>query len=246
MFLLHRKDIALDGSHPTLLTGYGGFNVSLTPAFTPQAVITAERGGVFALVNLRGGSEFGDAWHETGMLERKQNVFDDFIAAAASLIDRGYTSPARLGIIGRSNGGLLVGTAMTQRPDLFQAVICEYPLLDMIRYHRFLVARFWVPEYGSADDEAQFRALLAYSPYHNVKSGVDYPATLLITGDGDTRVAPLHARKMAALLQARSAGARPILLLYDTESGHSGGAPVGKQITDLTDALQFFFAETAR
>ena len=246
MFLVHRKDLALDGRNPTLLTGYGGFNVSLTPSFTPQAVITAERGGVFAVVNLRGGNEFGDAWHEAGMLDRKQNVFDDFIAAAEWLISHEYTSPAHLGIIGGSNGGLLAGAAMTQRPDLFQVAICEYPLLDMIRYHRFLVAPFWVPEYGSADDATQFFTLLAYSPYHNVKPGVDYPATLLITGDGDTRVAPLHARKMAAMLQARTAGKRPILLLYDTESGHSGGAPVGKQIEDLSDALQFFFAATAR
>jgi prolyl oligopeptidase len=246
MFLVHRKDLALDGKNPTLLTGYGGFNISLTPSFTPEAVITAERGGVFALVNLRGGSEFGDAWHEAGMLDRKQNVFDDFIGAAEWLVSHRYTSPAHLGIIGGSNGGLLVGAAMTQRPDLFQAVICEFPLLDMIRYHRFMVAGFWVPEYGSSEDPAQFRTLLAYSPYQNVKPGVDYPATLLITGDGDTRVAPLHARKMAALLQARTSGSRPILLLYDTKSGHSGGAPVGKQIEDLTDALQFFFARTSR
>jgi prolyl oligopeptidase len=245
MFLVHRTDIALNGENPALLTGYGGFAVSLTPGFTPEAVITAERGGVFALANLRGGGEFGEEWHRAGMLDRKQNVFDDFIAAAEWLVAQRYTNPGRLGIVGGSNGGLLVGAALTQRPDLFQAVICEYPLLDMLRYHRFLVAQFWVPEYGSADVEAQFRPLLAYSPYQNVKDGTDYPAVLFITGDGDTRVAPLHARKMTARLQAATSGARPILLLYDTKSGHSGGAPVGKQIEDLTDMLQFFFSQTS-
>ncbi len=240
MFLVHRKDLQRNGQNPVLLTGYGGFNISLTPGFSTEAVIVAEHGGVYALANLRGGGEFGEAWHQAGMLGGKQHVFDDFIGAAQYLVEQKYTNPQKLGIEGGSNGGLLVGAALTQRPDLFRAVICEYPLLDMIRYQKFLVASFWVPEYGSADNADQFPALLAYSPYQNVKQGVDYPAVLLVTGDGDTRVAPLHARKMTARLQAATSGRHPVLLLYDTRSGHSGGAPVNKQIEDMTDALLFW------
>jgi prolyl oligopeptidase len=191
--------------------------------------------------NLRGGGEFGEKWHEAGMLEKKQNVFDDFIGAAEWLIKNKYTSPQKLAIAGGSNGGLLVGAAMTQRPDLYQAVVCSYPLLDMIRYDKFLVAKFWVPEYGSAEKEDQFKYLMAYSPYQNVKQGAKYPAVLFITGDSDTRVAPLHARKMAALMQAMSGSDKPILLHYDTKAGHSGGTPVSKQIEDLTDTLSFLF-----
>ena len=238
MFVAHRKGIPLDGTHPTLLTGYGGFNLSQLPAFSARATFWIENGGVFALPNLRGGGEFGEAWHLAGMLDRKQNVFDDFIAAAEWLIAHKYTSPARLAISGGSNGGLLVGAAMTQRPDLFRAVVCSYPLLDMLRYHRFLVARYWVPEYGSADDTAQFPVLRAYSPYHHVRPGERYPAVLFITGDGDTRVAPLHARKMAALLQANGSD-RPVLLHYDTKAGHSGGLPASKVIEDLTSEMLF-------
>ncbi len=222
MFLVHRKDMKLDGSNPTLLTGYGGFNLSRTPAYSALAAVWVEKGGIFALANLRGGGEFGEEWHRAGMLEKKQNVFDDFIAAAEYLIHNKYTNPRRLAIQGRSNGGLLVGAALTQRPDLFQAVICGYPLLDMVRYHKFLIARFWVPEYGSADDPKQFPYIYAYSPYHHVKQGVHYPAVMFVTGDADTRVAPLHARKMAALLQASTASDRPILLHYDVKGGHSG------------------------
>jgi prolyl oligopeptidase len=176
MFLLHRKGLVRDGRRPVLLTGYGGFNINMTPAFSELAVVWAERGGVFALPNLRGGAEFGEAWHQAGMLDRKQNVFDDFFAAAEWLIQNGYTDPSRLAIYGTSNGGLLVGAAMTQRPELFAAVVCRYPLLDMLRYHRFLVARYWVSEYGSSDDPEQFRYLYAYSPYHRVRDGVRYPA----------------------------------------------------------------------
>jgi len=238
MFLLHRRGIKLDGSNAAFLTGYGGFNVSMTPEFSPTAVLWAEKGGVFALPNLRGGGEFGDRWHRAGMLANKQNVFDDFIAAAEWLVKEGYTRPARLAISGRSNGGLLMGAALTQRPDLFRAVICGYPLLDMVRYHTFLVARWWVPEYGSSEDPAQFKSIYAYSPYHRVKPGTRYPAVLFVTGDSDTRVAPLHARKMAALLQA-SGSERPVLLDYDTRAGHSRGMPVSRQIEDLTDQLSF-------
>jgi prolyl oligopeptidase len=175
------------------------------------------------------------------MLDRKQNVFDDFIAAAEWLIAHKYTNPSRLAISGGSNGGLLVGAALTQRPDLFRAVVCSYPLLDMLRYHRFLVASYWVPEYGSAENAAQFPVLRSYSPYHHVKPGERYPAVLFITGDGDTRVAPLHARKMAALLQASSGSDRPVLLHYDTKAGHSGGLPASKVIEDLTNEMLFLF-----
>ena len=244
MFLVHKKGLKLDGTNPTLLTGYGGFTISLTPAFAARAALWAESGGVYAVPNLRGGGEFGEAWHKAGMLSKKQNVFDDFIAAAEWLIANRYTSSQKLVISGGSNGGLLVGAALTQRPDLFSAVVCSYPLLDMVRYHRFLVAGYWVPEYGSAEDPEQFKTLYAYSPYHRVRPGVRYPAVLFITGDSDTRVAPLHARKMTARLQASTASDRPILLHYDTKAGHSGGLPVFKQIEDLTDELSFLFAET--
>jgi prolyl oligopeptidase len=241
MYVVYKKGTKLDGTNPTYLTAYGGFNSSMTPGFSTFAAYWVEQGGVYALPNLRGGGEFGEKWHEAGMLERKQNVFDDFIGAAEWLIKNRYTSPQKLAIAGGSNGGLLVGAAMTQRPELFQAVVCSYPLLDMIRYDKFLVAKFWVPEYGSAEKEDQFKYLLAYSPYQNVKQGTRYPAVLFITGDSDTRVAPLHARKMAALMQAMTGSDKPILLHYDTKAGHSGGTPVSKQIEDLTDTLSFLF-----
>jgi prolyl oligopeptidase len=243
MFLVHRKGLVLDGNNPTLLGGYGGFNISLTPQFSSRAVVWIEQGGVYAVVNLRGGGEFGEKWHEAGMLDRKQNVFDDFLGAAEWLIREKYTRPAKLSIAGRSNGGLLVGAALTQRPDLFQAVVCGYPLLDMVRYHQFLVARFWVPEYGSSEEPEQFKTLLAYSPYHHVTKGTKYPATLFITGDSDTRVDPLHARKMAALMQASTGSDRPILLKYDTKLGHTGARPVSQTIEDLTDELGFLFEQ---
>jgi prolyl oligopeptidase len=239
MFIVHSKDLQLTGANPTYLTGYGGFNASRTPGFNGTAVFTVEQGMVYAVPNLRGGGEFGEEWHRAGMFENKQNVFDDFIAAAEWLIDNGYTNSERLAIRGGSNGGLLVGAAVTQRPDLFGAVICTYPLLDMVRYHKFLVARFWVSEYGSADDPEQFEYIYKYSPYHNVKPGTEYPAILFVTGDSDTRVAPLHARKMTALMQAATGSDRPILLKYDTKSGHSGGTPVSQQIEDQTDTFAF-------
>src|SRR6516162_837214 len=239
MFLVYRKGLKLDGTTPTLLTGYGGFNISETPLFAPTAARWVEQGGVFAVPNLRGGGEFGEAWHRAGMLGQKQNVFDDFIAAAAWLIQNRYTSPAKLAIEGGSNGGLLVGAALTQRPDLFRAVACGYPLLDMLRYQKFLVARFWVSEYGSADNPEQFKYLYAYSPYHHVQPGKKYPAVILFSGDADTRVAPLHARKMTALLQASTWTDGLVLLRYETKAGHSGGLPVTKQIEEQTDVLGF-------
>jgi len=241
MFLVYKKNINLNGENPTLLTGYGGFNMSMTPYYSSVAVLWVENGGVYAVPNLRGGGEFGEEWHRAGMLEKKQNVFDDFIAAAEWLIANKYTNPSKLAISGGSNGGLLVGAAMTQRPELFQAVVCTYPLLDMVRYHQFMLGKFWVSEYGSADDPQQFKYLYAYSPYHNVKPGTAYPATLFITGDSDTRVAPLHARKMTAMLQASSTSKNPILLLYDSKLGHSGGEPLTKQIDDLTSEMSFLF-----
>jgi prolyl oligopeptidase len=215
--------------------------VSLTPHFRATAIPWVEAGGIVAIPNLRGGGEFGEEWHRAGMLAEKQNVYDDFIAAAEWLIAQNYTSRKKLAISGGSNGGLLVGAVETQRPDLFKAVVCTYPLLDMVRYHQFLLAKFWVPEYGSSEDPEQFKVLYAYSPYHNVTEGVKYPATLFITGDADTRVAPLHARKMTALLQAKTGGDAPILLLYDTKAGHSGGRPVSKVIEDETDEMSFLF-----
>jgi len=243
MFIVHAKDIKLNGSNPTLLTGYGGFNISLTPNFSVQTAAWVEKGGVCAVPNLRGGGEFGEKWHKAGMLGNKQNVFDDFIAAAEYLINNKYTSPRKLAITGGSNGGLLVGAAMTQRPELFGAVVCTYPLLDMIRYHKFLVARYWVPEYGSSDDAQQFKYLYAYSPYHQVKKVAKYSAVLFITGDADTRVAPLHARKMAALMQASTGSRKPVILRYHIKAGHSGGQPVSQQIEDLTDTLSFLFSQ---
>ncbi len=243
MFLLYKKGLKLDGSNPTLMTAYGGFDSSETLAFRDDAIVWAERGGVFAMPNLRGGGEFGESWHHAGMLEKKQNVFDDFFAAAEWLIANHYTRSERLAITGRSNGGLLMGAAMTQRPDLFGAIVCGYPLLDMVRYQKFLVARFWVPEYGSSDDPKQFPFLYAYSPYHHVVKGTKYPAVLFLTGDSDTRVAPLHARKMAAEMQAAQGGGKPILLMYDTKLGHTEGRPVSKIIEEDSDVLRFLFAQ---
>lgn len=239
MFVVHKRGITLDGTNPTLLYGYGGFNNSLTPGFSSKAILWMEMGGVYAVANLRGGGEYGEEWHQGGMLAKKQNTFDDFIAAGEWLIREKYTSPKKLAISGGSNGGLLVGAAVTQRPELFGAVVCSYPLLDMVRYHKFLVARFWIPEYGSSDDPEQFRVLKAYSPYHNVKPRTAYPGVLFITGDSDTRVDPLHARKMAALMQAATSSSAPILLKYDTQLGHTGARPVGRTIEDLADELSF-------
>jgi len=244
MFVAYAKGLLLDGSHPTLLTGYGGFDLSSTPSFNAFAAAWMASGGVYALANLRGGGEFGEEWHHAGMLEKKQNVFDDFIAAAEWLIQNKYTSREHLAIRGRSNGGLLMGAMITQRPDLFAAVSCGYPLLDMVRYHKFLVAKYWVPEYGSSESAEQFKYIYAYSPYQHVKAGTKYPAVLFISGDADTRVAPLHARKMTALMQAANASGKPILLHYDTQAGHSGGTPVGKEIENIADELGFLMWQT--
>ena len=241
MFLVYAKGLKLDGSNPVLLEGYGGFAINSTPYFNADAIVWAERGGVYALANIRGGGEFGEAWHKSGMLGKKQNVFDDFIAASEWLIQNKYTNPSKLSILGGSNGGLLVGAALTQRPELFRAVICWHPLLDMLRYDQFMEAQFWVSEYGAAKDPEQFKWLYAYSPYQHVTKGVKYPAVLFMTGDGDTRVAPLHARKMAALLQADTGSDHPILLRYELKAGHSGGRSLTQDIGDSVDELSFLF-----
>ncbi|MEE4143737.1 MAG: prolyl oligopeptidase family serine peptidase [Halieaceae bacterium] len=242
MFIVHRKGLKLDGKNPTILYGYGGFNTPLTPGFSATLFPWYEGGGVYAVANLRGGGEYGSAWHTAGMLERKQNVFDDFIAAAQWLIAQGYTNPGQLGIAGGSNGGLLTGAVAVQRPDLFAAVISAVPLLDMLRYQNFLMARYWVPEYGSAEDARQFEFLRAYSPYHNVRPGIKYPAILFTAGENDRRVHPMHARKMAALMQASSASdpqQAPILLWVDRDAGHGAGKPLDLQIRDVADQRIF-------
>src|SRR6266850_3919609 len=241
MFLVHRRDVHPSGAVPTVLNGYGGFNVSRTPQYIAGAAAWVEAGGLFALPNLRGGGEYGERWHRDGMLERKQNVFDDFHAAAETLIARGWTRPAQIGVTGGSNGGLLTGAALTQRPDLFGAVYCAVPLLDMFRYQNFLIARFWISEYGSAEDPEQYQWLRAYSPYHHVRAGVRYPAVLFTTAEGDSRVDPMHARKMAALLQAQTAEDpdATVLLRVDRDAGHGIGKPLDKQVDDLADQYSF-------
>jgi prolyl oligopeptidase len=245
MFVFYKKGLVLDGKNPAVLTGYGGFNITLTPSFMGDRYLWLEHGGVFAVANLRGGAEFGEDWHRAGMLEKKQNVFDDFTAAAEYLIAQKYTDKEHLAIRGGSNGGLLVGVALTQRPDLFRAVVCAVPLLDMLRYQHFQIAKLWIPEYGSADDPKQFDFIYAYSPYQHVKAGVEYPAVLFMTADSDTRVDPMHAKKMAALMQAEAANGQsrehPILLRIEPKAGHGVGKPITKQIEELTDVYSFLF-----
>lgn len=243
LFVVHRKDVALDGKRPTIMWGYGGFAVPQKPAFSGGLMPWIDAGGVFAIAGIRGGSERGEAWHRAGMLDKKQTVFDDFIACGEYLVKERYTAPAHLGVRGGSNGGLLTGAVLTQRPDLFGAVYVGVPLLDMLRYQHFLMARYWVPEYGDPARAADFAWLKAYSPYHRVRAGVKYPATLIETGENDTRVHPMHARKMAARLQAATAGdpaSAPILLQVDFESGHGAGKSFGMRVRDTTDTLLFF------
>ena len=240
MFLVYKRGLKLDGQNPVLLRGYGGFTLSELPRFDPEAIVWAEHGGVFADANLRGGGEFGEEWHRAGMLQNKQNVFDDFIAAAQWLVANKYTNPDKLAILGGSNGGLLVGAAMTQHPELFRAVVCWHPLLDMLRYQKFMEAQFWVSEYGSAENSDQFKYIYAYSPYQHVEEKKKYPAVLFMTGDGDTRVAPLHARKMAALMQTVATPDRPVLMRYELVAGHAGGSrSVSQTIGDDVDEFAF-------
>ncbi len=245
MFIVNKKGLKKDGHNPTLLTAYGGFNISMTPNFSRTAYLWMEHGGVYAVANLRGGAEFGEDWHRAGMLDKKQNVFDDMIAAAEHLIAEKYTDTNHLAIQGGSNGGLLMGAMITQRPDLFRAVVCQVPLLDMLRYQNFQIAKLWIPEYGSADNPEQFKWLYAYSPYHHVKEGTEYPAILFMTADTDTRVDPMHAKKMAAEMQDEAKNGasktRPILLRIESKAGHGAGKPVTKQIEEFTDVYSFLF-----
>jgi prolyl oligopeptidase len=242
MFVVCRTGLARDGRAPAILYGYGGFDIALVPAFAPQLTPWLDAGGVYAVANLRGGGEFGEAWHRAGTRERKQNVFDDFIAAAEYLGASGIADPVRIGIVGASNGGLLVAAAMVQRPELFQAVVCAVPLTDMLRYAEFSIARLWLAEYGDPKEPADAAILRAYSPYHNVRDGAKYPATLLLTAESDARVDPMHARKFAARLSEATSGHAPILLHVEPQAGHGAGKPRSKQIEELADRWSFLFA----
>lgn len=242
MFLTAKKGIALDGTNPTLLYGYGGFDISLTPAFSAGNLLWMEMGGVYAVANLRGGGEYGEPWHLAGTKLEKQHVFDDFIAAAEWLITNRYTRPDKLAISGRSNGGLLVGAAMTQRPELFGAALPGVGVLDMLRFHRFTIGWAWVSDYGSADNGEEFAALYRYSPLHNVRRGTRYPATLIVTADHDDRVVPAHSFKFAATLQAAQAGTAPVLIRIETKAGHGAGKPIAKSIEEITDEWSFLVA----
>ncbi|OLC75826.1 MAG: S9 family peptidase [Gemmatimonadetes bacterium 13_1_40CM_4_69_8] len=239
MFVTHKKGIKLDGSNPTYLYGYGGFDISLTPSFSVSLLAWLELGGVYAVPNLRGGGEYGEDWHQAGMHEKKQNVFDDFIAAAEYLIAQGYTTPAKLAIGGGSNGGLLVGAAITQRPELFGAALPAVGVMDMLRFHKFTIGWAWVTEYGSADSAAQFPYLYKYSPLHNLRAGTRYPATLITTADHDDRVVPGHSFKFAATIQAAQAGPKPVLIEIETKAGHGAGKPTSKVIEEQADRWAF-------
>jgi len=244
MFVIEKAGTPRDGSSPAVLYGYGGFNIAQTPAFSARTLLTVEHGGVWAVALLRGGGEFGEDWHRAGMLDRKQNVFDDLFACAEELVQAGVTRPERLGVVGGSNGGLLVAAAVTQRPDLFRAGLSLVPLADMLRYHRFRIGRLWTAEYGDPDEPRAFRWLHAYSPYHQARDGVRYPAVLFTTAESDSRVDPMHARKMAARLQeAQADRARPVLLRIESRAGHGAGKPVAKLVDEVTDELAFLFHE---
>lgn len=246
MFIAGRKGLKRDGSERLLMTGYGGFEVSLLPDWNAQWAWWMEQSGWFAMPNLRGGQEYGESWHKAAMFEHKQNAFDDWYAAAEYLIKNGYTKPEHFAIAGRSNGGLLMGASMTQRPDLFGAIWCGYPLLDMLRYQKFLMGRTWITEYGSAENPADFPFLYKYSPYQNVKAGTAYPAVFFFTGDGDTRVDPMNARKMTPLMQTASSSGRPILLHYSVKGGHSAGVSQTQLAEDYAQELSFLWTETGR
>ncbi len=243
MFVTHKKGLKLDGSNPALLYGYGGFNVSVTPTFSISNVVWMERGGVYAVANLRGGGEYGEDWHQAGSKLKKQNVFDDFIGAAEWLIANGYTSKGRLAIEGYSNGGLLTAAAMVQRPDLFGAVVVGVGVLDMLRFHKFTIGWGWTSDYGSPDNPEEFKALYAYSPYHNLKPGTAYPPTLITTADHDDRVVPAHSFKFAAALQRANGGSHPTLIRIETRAGHGSGKPISKKIEEAADMLSFLARE---
>jgi prolyl oligopeptidase len=244
MFVVHKKGLRLDGENPTLLYGYGGFNISLTPGFSPARAMFMEQGGVVVDVHLRGGGEYGEKWHQGGMLANKPNVFDDFIAAAEHLISAGYTSPSKLAISGGSNGGLLVGAAMTQRPDLFAVALPAVGVMDMLRFHKFTVGWGWMVEYGSSDVAEQFGYLYKYSPLHNLRQGTCYPATMVTTADHDDRVVPAHSFKFAAELQHSQACEKPVRIRIDTNAGHGAGQPTSKRIDEAADTWSFVFENT--
>jgi prolyl oligopeptidase len=239
IFLTHKKDIKLDGNNPVLLYGYGGFNIPVTPGFSISNAFFIEQGGIYAVVNLRGGSEYGEKWHQAGMLEKKQNVFNDFIGAAEFLIEKKYTNNQKIAIRGASNGGLLVGAAMTQRPDLFKVALPAVGVMDMLRFHKFTVGWGWTVEYGNADSASQFPFIYKYSPYHNLKPGIKYPATLVTTADHDDRVVPAHSFKFASRLQEYNAGSNPVLIRIETNAGHGAGKPTSKQIEEAADIWSF-------
>nr|WP_314543088.1 prolyl oligopeptidase family serine peptidase [uncultured Massilia sp.] len=239
MFIVSKKGLKLDGGNPTYLYGYGGFNISLTPAFSPANLAWMEMGGVYVVANLRGGGEYGEAWHEAGTKLKKQNVFDDFIGAAEWLVANKVTSPGKLAIGGGSNGGLLVGAAMTQRPDLFGAAVPQVGVMDMLRFHKFTIGWAWTSDYGSADNADEFKALVKYSPLHNLKPGTCYPATMITTADHDDRVVPAHSFKFAATAQAAQAGGNPVIIRIDTKAGHGAGKPTAKQIEEVADRWGF-------
>ncbi|MFM7102698.1 MAG: prolyl oligopeptidase family serine peptidase, partial [Verrucomicrobiota bacterium] len=239
MFVSHRRGLKLDGARPVLLYGYGGFNISLTPSFSVGNLVWMERGGVYAVPNLRGGGEYGEEWHQAGTKLKKQNVFDDFIASAEWLVRNRYTRPSRLAIQGGSNGGLLVGACLTQRPELFGACLPAVGVMDMLRFHKFTIGWAWKSDYGSSEQPGEFKALLAYSPYHNLKPGVRYPATLVTTADHDDRVVPAHSFKFAARLQECHRGEHPVLIRIETRAGHGAGKPTAKIIEERADQLAF-------
>ncbi|MDQ4139195.1 MAG: prolyl oligopeptidase family serine peptidase, partial [Bacteroidota bacterium] len=241
MFIVHKKGLTLDGKNPTYLYGYGGFNVSLLPSFSISRMLWLENNGVLAIPNLRGGGEFGEDWHKAGMTANKQNVFDDFIAAAEYLINEKYTSPARLAIAGGSNGGLLVGAVSNQRPELFKVALPAVGVMDMLRFHKFTIGWAWVEEYGSSDNPEQFKNLLAFSPLHNIKEGVSYPATLVTTADHDDRVVPAHSFKYIATLQEKGAGPNPYLIRVDVNAGHGAGKATSLLINEATDIWSFIY-----
>lgn len=244
MFIVFKKGLKLDGTAPALLYGYGGFNVNMTPGFSLSRLIWMEAGGIYAMANLRGGGEYGEEWHQAGMLGKKQNVFDDLHAAAEYLAKEKYTSAEKLAINGGSNGGLLVAAAMTQRPELYGAVVCQVPVIDMLRYHKFTVGSYWIPEYGNAEaDSTQFKFMLAYSPLHNIREGVNYPPTLITSADTDDRVVPAHAKKFAATLQHTYKGKNPILIRIETKAGHGAGKPTSKVIDEAADIYSFLFKQ---